>query len=145
MFGTVLFGQPEDRCVFEPSALHAPAIHADPVVRSMLSPYAQRRVEHRHVPWTARVTDLLGQGSASLADTARSLAVSTRTLQQRLEDEGTGFAALADAVRRERALSLLSQPDLPITAIAARLGFATPSAFTKAFRRWTGVAPSRYR
>jgi AraC-like DNA-binding protein len=145
VFGTVLFAQPEDRCVFAPAALRARTIDADPVVRSILSPYAQRRVAHRHVPWTARVADLLGEGSPSLAQAARALAVSTRTLQSRLEREGTSFAALADAARRERALMLMSQPDLPITAVAARLGFATPSAFTKAFRRWTGVAPSRYR
>jgi len=42
-------------------------------------------------------------------------------------------------------MGMIAVPDLPVTVIAARLGFATPSAFTRAFRRWTGTSPSRYR
>ena len=66
------------------------------------------------------------------------------------------FGAPADACRfdsrvlqarigQERALALLAEPDLPISVIAARTGFATPSAFTRAVRRWTGLAPSDLR
>jgi AraC-like DNA-binding protein len=143
----VTFGQPADACVFTSESLRTPLPDADTVVRSMLRPYAERRIAaHRRVPWASAVTDLLRAGSQpGLAATARALAVSPRTLQVRLLQEGTSFAALADDLRRERALTLLSQPDLAVTAIAARLGFSTPSAFTRAFRRWTGVAPSDYR
>lgn len=144
----VAFGQPADVCVFTSESLRTPIPDADTVVRSMLRPYAERRIAaHRQVPWASAVTDLLQAEaqSTSLAAAARALAVSPRTLQVRLLQEGTSFAALADELRRERALTLLSQPDLAVTAIAARLGFSTPSAFTRAFRRWTGMAPSDYR
>ena len=142
----VAFGQPADVCVFTNESLRMTIPGADTVVRSMLRPYAERRVAHQHAPWATAVTDLLREGSQpSLAAAARALAVSPRTLQARLTQEGTSFAALTDDLRRERALTLLSQPDLAVTAIAARLGFATPSALTRAFRRWTGMAPSVYR
>lgn len=143
----VAFGQPADVCVFTSKSLRTPVPGADTVVRSMLRPYAERRIAaHQQLPWASAVTDLLQTRSQpSLAAAARALAVSPRTLQVRLLQEGTSFAALADDLRRERALMLLSQPDLAVTVIAARLGFSTPSAFTRAFRRWTGMAPSDYR
>jgi AraC-like DNA-binding protein len=142
----VAFGQPADICVFTVESLRTPVPDADTVVRSMLRPYAERRIAHQHVPWATAVTDLLQEASQpSLAAAARALAVSPRTLQARLTQEGTSFATLADDLRRERAMTLLSQPDLAVTTIAARLGFSTPSALTRAFRRWTGMAPSDYR
>ena len=161
----VAFGQPADACVFTSESLRAPVPGADTVVRSMLHAYAERRLAHQNVPWAKTVTDLLreesqagsqgsqgsqrsqaSQGSqTSLTTIARALSVSPRTLQDRLTREGTSFAALTDDLRRERALALLSQPGLAITTIATRLGFATPSALTRAFRRWTGMSPSAYR
>lgn len=145
LFGRVVFAASGDVCFFGETALSAPIVLADPVVRSMLRPYAERRAAHREVSWAAAVARLLGDGVAELTDVARALAVSTRTLQSRLEAEGASFAALADSIRRERALGMIALPDLPVTVIAARLGFATPSAFTRAFRRWTGMSPSQYR
>ncbi|WP_042385150.1 helix-turn-helix transcriptional regulator [Streptacidiphilus melanogenes] len=145
LFGRVVFAARADVCLFGEAALSVPIVQADPVVRSMLRPYAQRRATHRQVSWAAAVGKLLADGVTELTDAARALAVSTRTLQSRLEGEGTSFAALADSLRRERALGMIAMPDLPVTVIAARLGFATPSAFTRAFRRWTGMSPSRYR
>ncbi|HET9171616.1 MAG TPA: helix-turn-helix domain-containing protein [Actinospica sp.] len=142
----VAFGQPADVCVFTSESLRTPLPDADAVVRSMLRPYAERRIARRQVPWATAVTDLLRDASPpDLAAAARALAVSPRTLQARLAEEGTSFAVLVDDLRRERALTLLSQPDLAVTAVAARLGFSTPSALTRAFRRWTGMAPSAYR
>lgn len=140
------FGQPADACFFTAESLRTAVPGADTVVRSMLRPYAERRVAYQNVPWVTAVADLLHEESQpSLEAAARALAVSPRTLQARLAQEETSFAALVDNHRRDRALTLLSQPDLPVTAIAARLGFSTPSALTRAFRRWTGMAPSDYR
>jgi AraC-like DNA-binding protein len=139
------FNQPGDSCRFRAAALRAPIAHADQAVRRALVPYAERRISQRRAPWSATVSELAAAGTFELAAASGALAVSPRTLQLRLEQEGTSFAAVIDAVRKERALALLAEPGLPITAIAARTGFATPSAFTRAFRRWTGLPPSRYR
>lgn len=122
--------------------------HADATVRSMLEPYAQRRLTHRHRRATTVVEGLLAARPdviPRLVEVARALNISARTLQLRLAADGTSFSALTDAVQHERALALLAQPDLPVTTIATRTGFANPAAFTRAFRRWTGTTPSLYR
>jgi AraC-like DNA-binding protein len=140
-----VFGALADACRFDSRGLRARIGQADPVIRQALLPYAENRVSRGRAPWSARVRELAAPGSPGLAEAARALAVSPRTLQLRLEEEGTTFAAVLDGLRKERALALLAEPDLPISVIAARTGFATPSAFTRAVRRWTGLAPSDLR
>ncbi|MFC0038222.1 helix-turn-helix transcriptional regulator [Actinomadura rayongensis] len=148
-FGTVAFGQPRDACDLGPGALAARIRQADPVVLAMLEPYAEQRLAAARAPWSATIEPVMRRLSDGapprLPDVARALAVSPRTLQLRLRAEGLSYAALADAFRRDRALALLAATTLPVTAIAARLGFATPAAFTRAVRRWTGETPTAYR
>ncbi|HEY6881554.1 MAG TPA: AraC family transcriptional regulator [Polyangiales bacterium] len=84
-------------------------------------------------------------GSVNPSNIARRLGVSPRSLRRRLGDEGHSLSALADQVRRELALSELSNPEIPIKRIADRVGFSEVSAFHRAFKRWTGVTPARYR
>jgi AraC-like DNA-binding protein len=71
--------------------------------------------------------------------------MTSRTLRRKLTDEGTHFQDIKDGLRRDTAIHLLSQPSLPVSGIARELGFSEPSAFTRAFRHWTGVSPSSYR
>jgi AraC-like DNA-binding protein len=84
-------------------------------------------------------------GNVNPCNIARRLGVSPRSLRRRLGDEGHSLSALADQVRRELALSELSNPEIPIKRIADRVGFSEVSAFHRAFKRWTGVTPARYR
>jgi AraC-like DNA-binding protein len=84
-------------------------------------------------------------GRVDPASIARRLGVSPRSLRRRLGDEGHSLSALADEVRRELSLSELLNPDMPIKHIADRVGFSEVSAFHRAFKRWTGVTPARYR
>jgi AraC-like DNA-binding protein len=84
-------------------------------------------------------------GVVSMAEVARSLGTSPRSLHRRLADEGTGFNDLLDEVRRQFAEQYLARPRLAVTEVAYLVGFNDPSAFFKAFRRWTGVTPSEYR
>jgi AraC-like DNA-binding protein len=76
---------------------------------------------------------------------ARRLGVSTRTLQRRLEDEGTSFGIVLDDTRRTTALELITELDLSLASIGDTVGYADQYAFNKAFRRWTGRSPSEYR
>jgi AraC-like DNA-binding protein len=85
----------------------------------------------------------LASGGCTLAGTARGLGVSTRTMQRRLAAEGTSFAAVVDALRRELACTYLDRR-VPIPEIAALLGYADGTAFHHAFRRWTGSTPLAY-
>ena len=83
--------------------------------------------------------------SPTLASIARELGLSTRTLHRRLEAEGTSFRQLKDALRRETALAQLRTTRASVADIASALGYSEPSAFFRAFRNWTGEAPSRHR
>lgn len=81
----------------------------------------------------------------SLQAVARSLHVSPRTLIRRLRAVGTTFHGELEATRRNRALLLLGTSAAPVAEIASALGFADAASFCKAFRRWTGTTPGRYR
>ncbi|GAA4650164.1 AraC family transcriptional regulator [Kistimonas scapharcae] len=73
------------------------------------------------------------------------LHLSTPTLRRRLKDEGTSYRGILDAVRRDRAIFHLSRNELPVAAIASLTGFAEPSTFHRAFKKWTGMTPGAWR
>jgi AraC-like DNA-binding protein len=87
----------------------------------------------------------LAAGDASVSAVARVLAVSPRTLQRRLTDEGTSFQQLLDDVRRETAERHLNDSVLAIAEISFVLGYSEPAAFHRAFKRWHRVTPQTYR
>ncbi len=85
--------------------------------------------------------DALPNGEPSKHAIARSLAMSARTLQRHLAAEGTSFKAILAEARMNLAQSYLAEGRLPVTEVAFVLGFADTSTFSRAFKRWTGVAP----
>lgn len=95
-----------------------------------------------------RIRDLL---RAALPDTlsldaiAERLYLSPRSVHRRLEEEGSSFRAIKDALRRDMALARLAKSDDAIARIAADLGYADTSAFYRACIEWTGMAPLHYR
>lgn len=95
-----------------------------------------------------RIRDLL---RAALPDTlsldavAERLYLSPRSVHRRLEEEGSSFRAIKDALRRDMALARLAKTDDAIARIAADLGYADTSAFYRACVEWTGMAPLHYR
>ncbi len=95
-----------------------------------------------------RVRNLLicGEGGyPSVDDVARELHVSPRTLKRKLAEYGATYSALLDEIRLRDALRLLEGTRLPVDEIAARVGYTDRANFTRAFKRWTGVAPSERR
>jgi AraC-like DNA-binding protein len=88
---------------------------------------------------------LLLSGRSSAQEVAALLYLHRRTLNRRLHDQGTNFQHILDEIRFEAACQLLDKTRLPLTDIAASLGYSESSAFTRAFRRWSGVAPSHRR
>lgn len=81
----------------------------------------------------------------SLQDIARMLELSPQTLRRRLIEENLGFQEIKDRLRQDVAEHLLKRSHLPLEEIGASLGFAEPSTFHRAFRRWTGFAPGEFR
>ncbi|OFW00989.1 MAG: hypothetical protein A3I61_05110 [Acidobacteria bacterium RIFCSPLOWO2_02_FULL_68_18] len=84
-------------------------------------------------------------GSPTLESVARQLAMSPRTLQRRLRNQGVVFNDLLDALRFRAAKSYLAHGDVAGTEVAYLLGFAEQSSFNRAFKRWSGQTPSEYR
>lgn len=105
------------------------------------------RLDRDDVPTRARAAllDRLSTGELSEETLAEDLHMSRRTLQRRLADENTTYGALLDATRRDLALRYVEDPARSVTEIAFLLGYSQHSVFTRAFRRWTGKSPSRYR
>jgi AraC-like DNA-binding protein len=80
-----------------------------------------------------------------LSIVARRLGMSERTLKRRLSEEGATFKTVRDNVRTETAAALLTNHALKIGAVAQSVGFAETASFTRAFSRWLGSSPARFR
>ena len=91
------------------------------------------------------VADSLGGKRPTAADVARALRMSRRTLVRRLSSEGTCFTAQVEHVRQQLALHFVANSNLPLTEITKTLSFSHVQAFHRAFKRWTGQPPLRYR
>ena len=94
-----------------------------------------RRILRRH----------LAEELPSLEEIGHQLAMTPQTLRRRLHDEGQGFRAIKDDLRRDAAIEYLARPELTLPEIAALLGFSEASTFHRAFKHWTGAAPGEYR
>ncbi len=93
---------------------------------------------------TARLETLLPD-RADIDGAARLVHMSPRTLQRRLDDEGTRFSEVLDTTRKDLAVRWLGDTGLSLTEIAYRLGFADLATFSRAFKRWTGKPPGMWR
>jgi AraC-like DNA-binding protein len=93
----------------------------------------------------AAIREELPQRPPKLEAIAARVAMSTRTLQRRLGDAATTFQALVEDERRQAACAYLRRGDLAVGDVAYMLGYSEPSAFARAFKRWTGCSPRAYR
>jgi AraC-like DNA-binding protein len=147
----VRFGKPFDGIVLAASGLHSPLPRADPKLHRLLSRYAENELSRLAIsrPFTNRVRRLvhdgLESGRTSAEEIARQLGLTRRTLTRRLDDEGTTFTILANQVRVDLSRHYLALGDLSVEEIAGLVGFSEPAAFYRAFKRWSGLTPSRYR
>ena len=103
------------------------------------------RVESTAERARAALLELLPAGQGSAAAVARRLALSHRTLQRRLADEGTSFQSVLEQTRHALARHYLERPEITITEIALLLGYDEPSSFYRAFHQWSGTTPQQAR
>lgn len=125
-----------------PSANEALAQLHDRFAGEYLARFSGTRVTHQARQVLCR---LLPQGEPRREVVAQALHLSQRTLQRRLQEEGTSYQQLLDDTRRELAEQYLGQVSLTLLEIAYLLGFADPSNFFRAFRRWFDETPGEYR
>ncbi len=137
--------------VLDPAALDAPSRRADPLVSELLARNAAAALDARPRCGGAErqvveaLTRLLPSGLPRMADVARELGSSPRSLRRRLAEEGLTFEALRDETLRALALERLENPRVSVAEVAYLLGFSEARAFHRAFRRWTGVTPGQFR
>lgn len=146
----VLFGQAHNQVQYASAALQAPLLSADPGLLAMFEGDALRRLQALGSQATLRgralavVAARLKGRVPDLAEVAAALAMSERSLQRGLQAEGCAYRDIVDEVRHTLALAHLARPGSTATDVAFLLGFSEPSAFSRAFRRWTGVAPTQF-
>ncbi|GAP36142.1 AraC family transcriptional regulator [Piscinibacter sakaiensis] len=147
----VRFDQPENAVVYATSSLTAGMLSADPDLLDSFEADARRRLGQLQARGavSGRIQTLLGarlRGEVpSLASLAAELAMSERSVQRSLSEEHTSYRELVDEVRRDLALAHLARHGSTAADVAFLLGFSEPSAFTRAFRRWTGVSPTQFK
>jgi AraC-like DNA-binding protein len=144
------FNAPGNRIVFDRQTMERPLEGGNPELARHSDAIALRylaRMERENVQ--ARVRSVLVRrlphGEPSLQEIAQSINVHERTLQRKLRESGTTYKELLDATRHELALAYLSSAVHSVSDVTYKLGFAASGSFTRAFRRWTGVAPSAWR
>jgi len=147
----VLFGYPTNNFVVERQFLERQVPAADSRLFGIMKRFLELVLEEmppEDVLITAvrrAVAESVRNGEPSLGRIAKRMAMSPRTLQRHLKERGTDFKNLVDDTRRRFALTYLKDRRNAFTEIAFLLGYSDASAFNRAFKRWTGLAPSAYR
>jgi AraC-like DNA-binding protein len=144
----VRFAQRDNELVVPRAVLGMPLRTANPAITAALQATGETMLatSAQDVHGRARVAlrEALEAGDARLEVVARRLGVGARTLQRRLGERGTTYARVLDEVRRETAQRWVEQGTMSFGEIAFGLGFSEPSAFHRAFKRWTGRTPGAY-
>jgi AraC-like DNA-binding protein len=147
----VTFSSSTDEIAFPSAIRPMPLASADSYLHALLIAQCEQTHAHRLRPAALRasieneIVPLLPHGNAQAPEIARRLGMSQRTLARRLAAEGLSFTAILDALKLDLAKHYLGEADLPITTIAWLLGYQEVSAFTHAYKRWTGKTPKQAR
>lgn len=143
LFGVpVVFGAREDAIEIATDKLALPLVSSDPITSAAIeAKIAQLTAALPADPFIDRVRRAATTSDGSPAAIAKSLGLSERTLRRQLAQHGTALRELADDARRERADALLAGGKT-VKEVAFELGFSEPSAFSRAYKRWTGKAPT---
>jgi AraC-like DNA-binding protein len=147
----IQFNSAKDVLVFPKAALEMPFASHHPEMLELMKPGLEAALQTRAAgePLAQQVRNLLVKGMGgkrlSVDILAKELRIGVRTLQRRLEDEGTSYQRLLDEVRQSTARHLLTATDLDAGEIAFVLGFEELNSFTRAFQGWEGTSPGRWR
>ena len=152
VFGSpVLFGCAANSFVVEREFFERQVPAADQRLYRILKQYLERVLNEipREPDLLAAVRKTIGEsmrdGDPKLTRVAKKIAMSPRTLQRQLKEQGVDFKQLMDDTRKRFALNYLRDRRNTLTEIAFLLGYSELSAFNRAFRRWTGSTPLDYR
>ena len=137
--------------VLDPMDAMRPFLTHDTAMWHAFEPALRRRMEDARDDLSTRarienaLLELLPSGRVQIDDVASELAVSRRSLQRRLSEEGTTWLDVLNAARMRLAQHYLKNTNLSMAEISFLLGFEDPNSFFRAFRRWTGATPEAWR
>jgi AraC-like DNA-binding protein len=148
----VEFGADRDEFALNLDARELPLVHSDSYLNDLLVKYCEAALADRRDDTSQlrtkvenAIASVLPHGKVLVEDLARSLGMSERTLARKLSDEGLNFTEILQNLRRDLAVRYLKDRKLHVSKIAWLLGFREVSAFTHAYKRWTGKTPSQMR
>ncbi|WP_237050895.1 AraC family transcriptional regulator [Microvirga ossetica] len=148
----VTFASEHDEITFAPGTPQLRLAEAERYLNEVLIQYCEEALSRRAkpaIPVRANVENaiapLLPHGRARAGEVARALGMSERTLARRLAAENLTFFGIQEDMRQDLARHYLADVSLPVSRIAWLLGFQEVSAFTHAFKRWTGQTPTQMR
>lgn len=146
---TPRFGSPVNAWIFDDALLETPLSATDERFQQLAQ---------RHIDELARITlqelpayvqallrNRLPNGQVTIEQVAGHMKLSPRTLQRYLQAEGTGFQELLDRTRQAMATRHICDSSISLTQLAELLGYADLSAFSRAFTRWNGVSPQKWK
>jgi len=146
--GPVEFGATADEIVLGARINRSSVVSADPYLNELLITYCEEALARHRSPRASfrfevenAIVPLLPHGKARAGEIAARLGLAQRTFARRLSLERTNFSEVLDTLRTDLATRYLADRDLSISQIAWLLGYREISAFTHAFRRWTGKTP----
>lgn len=146
-----MFGAGSNTIVFSLADLRAPVVGYNPGLNAMLKDLLEGELRRQagDAPFIEQVRQTVLRNLQvtfpPLEAVADALHMTPRTLQRRLKEVGTTYRELGEAIKEEIARNLLRNPDLTLTEIALRLGYAEVTSFHRAFRQWTGMTPNEFR
>ncbi|MCW2785035.1 MAG: Transcriptional regulator, AraC family [Marmoricola sp.] len=152
VFGSlVTFGRPRASIVFSNEILTLPVVQNEASLEEWIrnSPADLLMLRDYGTTVSDQVRRILERGLRGEWPTpdeaAGQLSMSTQNMRRILREEGTSVTKIKEDLLRDAAVTALVRGDETVAQLAERLGFSEPSAFHRAFRRWTGSAPGAYR
>ncbi|MBZ5536305.1 MAG: AraC family transcriptional regulator [Acidobacteriia bacterium] len=147
----VVCGAPRNAIVFRAADAQRPFVTRNAELLGMLAPQFEEELkqEHGDENFVERIRIAIQQRLTgrrpTIEDIADALHISSRTLQRRLQEEGSGFQRVLEEARRQLARHYLNNSVLELNEAAYLLGYEDSSSFVRAFRTWEGVPPARWR
>lgn len=145
----VTFGAAWNAIRIDPSWLNIPLHNPSRYAFGVLSEHADRLLAQLEASKTTRgrvealLLPILHKGDIGMEQVAARLGVSRQALYRQLKQEGATFEAVVDGLRHTLALHYLNGRKVSVNEAAYLVGFSEPSAFSRAFKRWTGSSPGR--
>jgi len=147
----LVFGSTMNALVCDPEIINIPIHEPNQKLLALFEKYAEEVLANQtdQETYSHKVSHLisknLGEKIPQIDMIAKKLAISTRNLQVKLQEEDTTYSEILDQIRKDTAIYYLKNKNISITEISYLLGFSEPSVFHRSFKKWTNLPPGQFR